>query len=58
MRYNLLPAFFRQKDCLNKYAPKAIKLANGREVKLLYREDGTPVFGLHACHKLRLGAAK
>ncbi len=35
-----------QKDCLNKYAPKAIKLANGREVKLLYREDGTPVFGL------------
>ncbi|MBR3926613.1 MAG: ATP-dependent helicase HrpB [Akkermansia sp.] len=35
-----------QKDCLNRYAPKAIKLANGREVKLLYREDGTPTFGL------------
>lgn len=35
-----------QKECLNRYAPKAIKLANGREVKLLYREDGTPVFSL------------
>ncbi|MBR5522902.1 MAG: ATP-dependent helicase HrpB [Akkermansia sp.] len=35
-----------QKQCLNRYAPKAIKLANGREVKLLYREDGTPVFSL------------
>lgn len=35
-----------QRDCLNRYAPKAIKLANGREVKLLYREDGTPSFGL------------
>ena len=35
-----------QKDCLNRYAPKAIKLPNGREVKLLYREDGTPTFGL------------
>ncbi len=35
-----------QKDCLNRYAPKAIRLANGREVKLLYREDGTPTFGL------------
>ncbi|MBQ2380020.1 MAG: ATP-dependent helicase HrpB [Akkermansia sp.] len=35
-----------QKDCLNRYAPKAMKLANGREVKLLYREDGTPTFGL------------
>ena len=35
-----------QRECLNKYAPKAIKLPNGREVKLLYREDGTPVFGL------------
>ena len=35
-----------QRDCLNRYAPKAIKLANGREVKLLYREDGTPTFGL------------
>lgn len=35
-----------QRECLNRYAPKAIKLPNGREVKLLYREDGTPVFGL------------
>ena len=35
-----------QKECLNKYAPKAIRLPNGREVKLLYREDGIPVFGL------------
>ena len=35
-----------QQDCLNRYAPKAIKLVNGREVKLLYREDGTPTFSL------------
>lgn len=35
-----------QRECLNRYAPKAIRLSNGREVKLLYREDGTPVFGL------------
>lgn len=35
-----------QKQCLNQYAPKTIKLANEREVKLLYREDGTPVFSL------------
>lgn len=35
-----------QQDCLNRYAPKAITLANGREVKLLYREDGTPTFAL------------
>lgn len=35
-----------QRECLNRYAPKAIKLANDREVKLLYREDGTPVFSL------------
>mgnify|MGYP003301624711 FL=1 len=35
-----------QRECLNKYAPKAIRLPNGREVKLLYREDGTPTFGL------------
>lgn len=35
-----------QRECLNKYAPKALRLSNGREVKLLYREDGTPVFGL------------
>lgn len=39
-----------QKECLNKYTPKAIKLANGREVKLLYREDGTPVFALKCQH--------
>lgn len=35
-----------QRDCLAKYAPKALKLSNGREVKLLYREDGTPSFGM------------
>ncbi len=35
-----------QRECLNKYAPKALRLPNGREVKLLYREDCTPVFGL------------
>ncbi len=35
-----------QKECLNKYAPKTLRLANGREVRLLYREDGTPTFGL------------
>lgn len=35
-----------QRECLNTYAPKAIRLENGREVKLLYREDGTPTFGL------------
>lgn len=35
-----------QRECLNKYAPKAIRLTNGREVKLLYRDDGTPSFGL------------
>ena len=35
-----------QQECLNRYAPKAIKLSNGREVKLLYREDGTPTFAL------------
>ncbi len=35
-----------QRECLDRYAPRALKLANGREVKLLYREDGTPSFGL------------
>lgn len=35
-----------QRECLNKYAPKALRLPNDREVKLLYREDGTPTFGL------------
>ncbi len=35
-----------QKQALDQYAPRALKLANGREVKLLYREDGTPSFSL------------
>ncbi len=35
-----------QKDCLNRYAPRSLRLANGREVRLLYREDGTPTFAL------------
>lgn len=35
-----------QREWLNRYAPKAIRLSNGREVKLLYKEDGTPTFGL------------
>ncbi len=35
-----------QKECLNRYAPKVIRLSNGREVKLLYKEDGTPSFAL------------
>lgn len=35
-----------QREALNRYAPKALKLANGREVKLLYQEDGTPKFSL------------
>ncbi len=35
-----------QRECLDRYAPRALRLANGREVKLLYREDGTPSFGL------------
>lgn len=35
-----------QKECMNRYAPKSLRLANGREVKLLYREDGTPSFAL------------
>lgn len=35
-----------QQECMERYTPKAIKLPNGREVKLLYREDGTPTFAL------------
>lgn len=35
-----------QKDCLNRCAPLSLKLANGREVRLLYREDGSPTFAL------------
>ena len=35
-----------QQDCLSRYTPKALKLSNGREVKLLYKEDGTPTFSL------------
>lgn len=35
-----------QRQCLNRYAPKTLRLANGREVKLLYKEDGTPSFAL------------
>lgn len=35
-----------QRRCLDRYAPRTLRLANGREVKLLYREDGTPSFGL------------
>lgn len=35
-----------QRAALNQYAPKTLRLENDREVRLLYREDGTPVFGL------------
>ncbi len=35
-----------QKQALDQYAPRALRLANGREVKLIYREDGTPSFSL------------
>lgn len=35
-----------QKECLNRYAPKVLRLTNGREVKLLYKEDGTAAFAL------------
>ncbi len=35
-----------QRQALEQYAPRALRLANGREVKLLYREDGTPSFSL------------
>lgn len=35
-----------QRQCLNRYAPKMLKLDNGREVKLVYKDDGTPSFSL------------
>ncbi len=35
-----------QRQALDQYAPRSLRLANGREVKLLYREDGTPSFSL------------
>lgn len=35
-----------QKDALNRYAPKTLKLSNGREAKLLYKDDGTPSFSM------------
>ncbi len=37
-----------QRQALDQYAPRALRLANGREVKLIYREDGTPSFGLRS----------
>ncbi len=37
-----------QKKALDQYTPRTLKLANGREVKLLYREDGTPSFALRS----------
>ncbi len=35
-----------QRQALDQYAPRSLRLMNGREVKLLYREDGTPSFAL------------
>ncbi len=35
-----------QRRALDQYAPRSLRLANGREVKLIYREDGTPSFSL------------
>ncbi len=35
-----------QREALERYAPRSLRLANGREVKLIYREDGTPSFAL------------
>ncbi len=35
-----------QRQALDQYAPRTLRLCNGREVKLLYREDGTPSFSL------------
>lgn len=40
-----------QRECLDRCAPKQLRLENGREVKLLYREDGTPVISLK-CQQL------
>ncbi len=35
-----------QRQALEQYAPRSLRLSNGREVKLIYREDGTPSFSL------------
>lgn len=35
-----------QRAALDRYAPTSVTLANGRTVKLRYREDSLPVFGL------------
>lgn len=35
-----------QRTALDRYAPTSVTLANGRTVKLRYREDSQPVFGL------------
>lgn len=40
-----------QKECLIRYAPKTLALPNGKEIKLLYKDDGTPHFGLK-CQQL------
>ncbi len=37
-----------QRQALDQYAPRALRLTNGREVKLIYREDGTPSFALRS----------
>ncbi len=37
-----------QRQALNQYAPRSLPLSNGREVKLVYREDGTPSFALRS----------
>ncbi len=35
-----------QKQALEQYAPRSLRLSNGREVKLVYREDASPSFSL------------
>ncbi len=42
-----------QRQALEQYAPRSLRLANGREVKLIYREDGSPSFSLR--HRDLLG---
>ncbi len=42
-----------QRQALDQYVPRSLRLANGREVKLIYREDGTPSFSLR--HRDLLG---
>ncbi|MBT9448988.1 ATP-dependent helicase HrpB [Akkermansia glycaniphila] len=37
-----------QREALDRYAPTSLQLSNGQNVKLRYREDSTPVFGLKA----------